>query len=62
MKAEAFGLMAVAHNIYGGVMEEFPLPLRDFELANELFLDLVLNTSKDSPIGFILGFDSQYAD
>ena len=54
--------MVDANNLYAGVIEKFPIPLRYFELANELSLGIDLNTSNDSPLSFILGVALEYPD
>ena len=43
-------------------MGNFSLPLRIFELANEMSLDLILNTPNDSHVGLIIEFDLDYRD
>ena len=56
---QTFGFFIDANNLYGGIMEKFPLPLKSFVLKKEGEIDLheILNTPDDSPIGFILEVD-----
>ena len=62
MKAKTYGIMLDANNLYGGIMEKFPLPLKDFAIDNQSSLDTILNTSNESPIGYILEVDLDYPD
>ena len=67
----SFIIMIDANNLYGGIMEKFPLPLFEFELfdnsewtddnAQEI-LRLFLNTSDDDPVGYIVEVDLSYPD
>ena len=33
-KATTYGLLVDANNLYGGIMQKFPLPLSDFEIVD----------------------------
>ena len=60
-----------ANNLYGGIVEKFPLPLREFELfdknewtdknAQEI-LNRILNTPDDDEVGYIVEVDFSYPD
>ena len=45
-------------------MEKFPLPLKNFVLKREAEVDLqeILNTSNDSPVGYVLEVDLHCPD
>ena len=62
MKASTYGIMLDANNLYGGIMEKFPLPLKDFELDTETQLSVILSTSNDASVGYILEVDLDYPD
>ena len=62
MKAKTYGIMLDANNLYGGIMEKFPLPLKDFAIDSQSSLDTILNTFNESPIGYILEVDLDYPD
>ena len=63
--------MIDANNLYGGIMEKFPLPLHDFEMfdksewtdeeAQEI-LRRILNTPDDDEVGYIVEVDFSYPD
>ena len=63
--------MIDANNLYGGIMEKFPLLLCEFELfdksewtddnAQEI-LHRILNTPDDDPVGYIVEVDLSYPD
>ena len=67
----SFIIMFDANNLYGGIMEKFPLPLREFELfdksewtdenAQEI-LNRILNTPDDDEVGYIVEVDFSYPD
>ncbi|MEO1764425.1 MAG: DNA polymerase, partial [Cyanobacteria bacterium J06629_18] len=61
---QTFGFFIDANNLYGGIMEKFPLPLKNFVLKKEGEFDLkeILNTANDSPIGYVLEVDLHYPD
>ena len=61
---QTFGFFIDANNLYDGIMERFPLPLKNFVLKKEGEIDLheILNTPDDSPIGFILEVDLHYPE
>ena len=56
-----FGLLVDANNLYGGVMERLPLPLKDFK-KTDIPLHQILDTSVDSRIGYILEVDLEYPE
>ena len=56
IQAETYGLLVDANNLYGGIMEKFPLPLNSFVTVNT-DLQHILNTSNDSSTGYILEVD-----
>ena len=70
-KISSFIIMIDANNLYGGIMEKFPLPLCEFELfdksqwtddnAQEI-LHRILNTPDDDPVGYIVEVDLSYPD
>ena len=62
MKASTYGIMLDANNLYGGIMEKFPLPLKDFHMDSNTQLSEVLSTSNDSSVGYILEVDLEYPD
>ena len=65
-----FIVMIDANNLYGGVMENFPLPLNKFEYADgnwdpkiqKAFIQSVLETPDDSDIGYVLEVNLSYPD
>ena len=65
-----FIVMIDANNLYGGIMEKFPLPLNNFEYTDEnwdpeiqkAFIQSVLETPNDSDIGYVLEVDLLYPD
>ena len=59
---DTYGVLLDANNLYGGVMEKFPLPLNSFEKLSEFDLNRVLNTPDDSEYGYILEVDLDYPD
>ena len=62
--------MIDAKNLYGGIMEKFPLPLNDFEFTEQKwepeiepqFIQKVLDTSDESNVGYIVEVDLSYPD
>ena len=56
-----FGFLVDANNLYGGVMEKLPLPLKDFRKV-DVSLNQILNTPIDSNVGYILEVDLDYPD
>ena len=62
--------MIDANNLYGGIMEKFPLPLNNFEYTDgnwdpeiqKAFIQSVLETPDDSDIGYVLEVDLLYPD
>lgn len=67
-KPRTWIVMMDANNLYGGIMEKFFLPLGNYVLveigeagdAERETLNMVLNTSEDSPVGYILEVDLEY--
>ena len=51
-----------ANNLYGGIMEKFPLPLNEFETLQQINLEDILNTANDSEEGQSLEVDLHYGD
>ena len=49
-----------ANNLYGGIMLHYPLPLKDFELVDDISLDEVLQTEDEGDIGFLVEVDLEY--
>ena len=54
--------MIDANNLYGGKLEKFPLPFNSFEFIDQVTTAEILNTSRESEIGYILDFDLLYPD
>jgi hypothetical protein len=54
-----YGFFADANSLYGGVMQEFPLPIRDYSFV-ELNLDDILNIPSDSEYGYLIEVDFFY--
>ena len=52
-----YGVLLDANNLYGGIMEKFPLPLNSFNLVPEINLNKILETPNDSEEGYILEVD-----
>ena len=50
---QTFGFFIDANNLYGGIVENFPLPLKNFVLRTEGKLDLhgSLSTTDDPSVG-----------
>ena len=51
-----------SNNLYGGVMLHYPLPLKDFEIVEEISLEDILNTGDEGDIGYIVEVDLDYPD
>ena len=49
-----------ANNLYGGIMEKYPLPLNGFELVLDITLEQILETGSDSNVGYIVEVDLEY--
>ena len=54
--------MIDANNLYGGIMEKFPLPLNSLEFNDQVTIAEILNTSRESEIGYILDVNRLYPD
>ena len=52
--------MIDANNLYGGIMGEFPLPLNSFEFNDQVTIAEMLNTGRESEIGYNLDVDLLY--
>ena len=59
---DTYGVLLDANNLYGGIMEKFPLPINSFETVQEYNLERILATANDSEYGFILEVDLHYPD
>ena len=46
-----------ANSLYGGIMLHYPLPLKDFELVDDISLDEILQTEDEGDIGFLVEVD-----
>ena len=57
----SFGRLIEANNLYGGVMEKLPLPLKDFQKV-EIPLQDILYTDIDSDVGDVVEVDLEYPD
>ena len=55
-----FGFMIDANNLYGGVMQKFPLPEKNFELTDQVELSQILTTPSDLQVGYIVEADLEY--
>ena len=51
-----------ANNLYGGVMFNYPLPEKAFELITEITLEEILQTDDNGEIGFVVEVDLEYPD
>ena len=60
-KPTTYGLLLNANNLYGGNIQNFPLPLSEFEIV-DVELSSILLTANDSGIGFVLEVDLDYPD
>ena len=60
--SNTYGVLLDANNLYGGVMEKLPLPLRSFETVQNIDLNKILETTNDSEEGYILEVDLHYPD
>ena len=49
-----------ANNLYGGILLHYPLPLKDFELVEDISLDEILQTEDEGGIGFLVEGDLEY--
>ena len=60
-KAGRYGFLVDANNLYGGILQKFPLPLNEFEIV-DVELSTILRTANDSGNGFVLEVDLDYPD
>ena len=51
-----------ANNLYGGVMFNYPLPEKAFELVTEISLEEIFQTNDNGEIGFVVEVDLDYPD
>ena len=51
-----------ANNLYGGVMFNYPLPEKTFQLVTEITLEEILQTNDNGEIGFVVEVDLEYPD
>ena len=51
-----------ANNLYGGVMFNYTLPEKAFELVTEITLEEILQTDDNGRIGFVVEVDLEYPD
>ena len=58
---DTYGVLLDANNLYGGIMEKFPLPLNNFQTVNTN-IEQILQTPNDSDHGFIVEVDLHYPD
>ena len=55
-QSNTFLFMIDANNLFGGIMENYPLPLNSFEFNDQVTIAEILNTSRESEIGYIIHF------
>ncbi len=55
-------IMLDVNNLYGGIMEKFPLPRGNFTSANDVKIETILATSDNSKVGYIVEVDIEYPD
>ena len=51
-----------ANNLCSGIMLQYPLPLKDFELVEDISLETILATEDEGYIGFLVEVDLEYPD
>ena len=51
-----------ANKLYGRIMLQYPLPLKDFEIVEDNSLDEILQTGDKGVIGFLVEVDLKYPD
>ena len=51
-----------ANNVYCGIMLQYSLPLKDFELVEDISLEKILQTKDEGDIGFLAEVDLEYTD
>ena len=51
-----------ANNLYGFIMLHYPLPVKDFELVEDISLDKFLETEISEDIGVLVEVDLEYPD
>ena len=51
-----------ANNLYGVIMLQYSLPLKDFELVEDISLEKILQTKNEGDIGFLVEVDLEYSD
>ena len=60
-KARTYAFLVDATNLNGGIMQQIPLPLSEFEIV-DVELSTNLKTPNDSGIGFVLEVNLDYPD
>ena len=60
-KPSTFLWLIDANNLYGGIMEQYPLPLNSFVTTSNATFQTVLETEADSEIGYIVEVDIEYS-
>ena len=62
-KQPSFFLFKIdANNLYGGIMENFPLPINSFEFNDQVTIAEIFNTDSEFKIEYILDIDLLYPD
>ena len=51
-----------ANNVFGGIMLQYPLRLKGFELVEDISLDEMLQTEDEGDIGFLVDVNLEYPD
>ncbi len=54
--------MIDVNNLYGGIMQQYCLPTKGFEIVENVSLEEILNTSENSPNGYTVEVDLYYPD
>ena len=62
MKASTYALKLDANNLYGGILEKIPLPLKDFQMDSDTQPSEFLSTSNIPKVSYILEVDLDYPD
>ena len=58
-KPSTFLWLIDANNLYGGIMEQYPLPLNSFVTTSNATFQTVLETEADSEIGYIVELNTE---
>ena len=51
-----------ANNFYGDIMLQHPLPLKGFELVENISLDEILQTEDDGEFSYLVDVNFEYSD